>query len=270
MIVFAPAKLNLDLRIVGRRADGMHEIDSTIAPLDFGDKVEIAVREDGQIRRRWNHPQVSAKDDLCIRAALLLQKKTGAKQGADIFVHKRIPIGGGLGGGSSDAAAVLRALNSLWKIKMPMRDLRNLGAQLGADVPFFLYGKAAHVRGIGEKLSPAKNADLQKRGRFLLLFPNAMSATAAAYSAFDNLAAAKKNRIMGGVLTDNINDLAPAVFALQPKVAAAARMLRRIAGEAKLSGSGACVYAAFESRDAAENARTKLPKSATAIVASAR
>lgn len=270
MIVFAPAKLNLELRVLGRRADGMHEIDTTIAPLDFGDKVEIAVRQDGRICRKWNHPQVSAKNDLCIRAARLLQQNTGAKLGADIFVHKKIPVGGGLGGGSSDAAAVLCALNSMWKTRLPKRDLAVLAAQLGADVPFFLYGKAARARGIGTRLSPVKSAFLQKYKHFLLVFPRAVSQTAAVYAAFDKLTFAQKKGKMGGILTDNINDLASAVFFLHPTVAASVRMLRRAAGEARLSGAGACVYAAFASRWAADNARTKLPQKTAAVLASAR
>ncbi|MGI9297442.1 MAG: 4-(cytidine 5'-diphospho)-2-C-methyl-D-erythritol kinase [Gammaproteobacteria bacterium] len=264
----APAKLNLDLRVFGRRADGLHEIDTIMTPLDFGDEIAVSARADGQICRRWTHPQVA--DDLCVRAARLLKSETGARQGADISVRKRIPVGGGLGGGSSDAAAVLRALNTLWKTRLSKRDLMTLAARLGADAPFFIFGKAARARGAGEKLTAAKSPFLQKYRHYLLVFPRVMSGTAAAYSEYEKLTSARITRKMDGVLIDNINDLAQAVFRLHPKIAAAARMLRRTAGEARLSGGGACVFAAFANRAAAENARRALPKRTAATVAAAR
>ena len=268
IIAAAPAKLNLDLRVFGRRADGLHEIDTIMTPLDFADEVAVSARGDGRIYRRWTHPQVA--DDLCIQAARLLKKETGARGGANIAVQKRIPVGGGLGGGSSNAAAVLLALNTLWKTRLSRRDLMDLAARLGADVPFFIFGKAARARGAGEKLAPAKSAFLQKYRHYLLVFPRVVSRTAAAYREYEKLTSERATRKISGVLTDNTNDLARAVFRLHPKIAAAARMLRRTAGEARLSGSGACVFAAFASRRAAENARANLPQTAAAIVASAR
>ncbi len=267
LTIFAPAKLNLDLRVFARRADGMHEIDSTMTALDFGDEVSVAARPDGKICRRWTHPQV--REDLCVRAARLLREETGADGGAEIAVQKRIPVGGGLGGGSSNAAAVLRALNQLWKTRLSDKKLTILAARLGADVPFFLYGKAARARGIGEKLTPAKNAFLQKHKHYLLVFPPVISHTAAAFAMFDKLTSARATGKMGGFPTDNINDLAPAVFTLHPKIAAAARMLRCAAGEARLSGSGACIFAAFSSRRAAIAAQAKLPRNVAAMVAAA-
>lgn len=270
MIASAPAKLNLDLRVFGRRADGLHEIDTVMTPLDFGDEVSVAVRADGKICRKWTHPQVSAENDLCVRAAKLLQRETGAKLGADIAVRKRIPVGGGLGGGSSDAAAVLRALNMLWKTRLSKRELMILAARLGADAPFFIFGKAARARGAGERLTAAKSPFLQKYRHYLLVFPKVMSGTAAAYSEYEKLTSARATRKMDDVLTDNSNDLARAVFNLHPKIAAAARMLRRNVGEARLSGGGACVYAAFANRAAAETARLSLPRKTAAIVAAAR
>lgn len=262
----APAKLNLDLRVFDRRDDGLHEIDSVMTPLDFGDVVSVSVRADGKLSRKWSHPQV--RNDLAMRAARLLKAETGASGGADIVVHKRIPVGGGLGGGSSNAATVLRALNSLWQTGLKKQELATLALRLGADVPFFIFGRPARVRGAGERLSAAKSPFLQKYKHYVLLFPGVVSHTAAAYRQRENLTSGRVKRKITNVVIDNTNDLAAAVFYLHPEVASAARLLRRVAGEARLSGSGSCLFAAFDSRAAAESAKTKLPKSAAAAVAS--
>lgn len=255
--VTAPAKLNINLRILGRRADGMHNIDSVMTPIDFADSVMVTTRGDGQICRRWRHPQV--RDDLCLRAAELLRRTANIRAGADIVVQKRIPIGGGLGGGSSNAAAVLLALNRLWQTHLSAATLMTLAAQLGADVPFFLFGKTARARGIGDQLSVTKSAFLQKHNHFLLLCPKVVASTAAVYAEYKNLTLRCKHRKIDGGLINNTNDLAAAVFHLYPQIATAARRLRRITGEARLSGSGACVYAAFQSRQAAQQAQASLP-----------
>ncbi len=265
--MLSPAKLNIDLRILGRRADGMHNIDSVMTLVDFADTVAVARRADGQLRRRWSHPQV--REDLCMRAARLLRRAAGVRAGADITVRKRIPVGGGLGGGSSNAASALMALNELWQTGLRRRELMALAAQLGADAPFFIFRRAARARGAGERLAAAKSPFLQKYKYFLLVFPNAMSATAAAYAEYENLTFGRAKRKIGGVLIDNVNHLADAVFNLHPQIAAAARMLRRAAGEARLSGGGACVYAAYSGRAAALAAQAALPAAAHSVVAAA-
>lgn len=265
LTVAAPAKLNISLRVLGRRSDGMHEVDSVMTLVDFADTVRISRREDGQLRRRWSHPQV--KEDLCMRAASLLQRRTGARAGADILVRKRIPVGGGLGGGSSDAAAVLLALDSLWKTRLSRRDMLALAAELGADVPFFIYGRAARARGAGESLSPCRSAFLRDFPHYLLAFPEAESITADAYARYKSLNLRGKNRTITPALVDNANDLAEAVFDLHPQVARTAQALRDAAGEARLSGSGACVYAAFASASAARRARAALPAGTRAALA---
>ena len=267
LTILSPAKLNINLRILGRRADGMHDIDSVMTPVDFADSVSVARRDDGKLRRRWAHPQV--REDLCMRAARLLQRAAGVRAGADIAVQKRIPVGGGLGGGSSNAASVLLALNALWETRLRRHELMALAAKLGADAPFFIFGRAARARGVGERLAASKISFLQRYKYYLLVFPNTVSATAAVYAEYENLTSGRVKRKIGGVLIDNVNHLADAVFNLHPQVAAAARMLRRAAGEARLSGSGSCVYAAYSSRAAAQKAQAALPAAVKSTVAAA-
>lgn len=263
----APAKLNITLRILGKRKDGMHDINSVMTPLEFADEVTVSERDDRLIRRRWTHPQV--RDDLCVRAARLFQQKTRATKGADIKVQKHIPVGGGLGGGSANAAAVIWALNRLWNVRWGRRKLMEFGALLGADVPFFLFGRAARARGVGDELTPARNAFLRRHSHYLLTFPKAVSHTSAAYEEYEKLIKMKSKCTISGKLVDNSNDLAEAVFKLHPRVAEAAGLLRQTTGEARLSGSGGCVYAAFVNRKDAENARIALPKKLASVVTSA-
>ena len=148
----APAKLNLFLHVVGRRVDGYHLLESVFQLLDFGDTVEISVRGDGEVRRTSELAGVPQAADLVVRAARALKEATGVALGAEISVFKRIPMGGGLGGGSSDAATVLLALNRLWHLDLPRTALARIGLTLGADVPFFIFGRNAFARGIGEDL----------------------------------------------------------------------------------------------------------------------
>ncbi|MGI9307206.1 MAG: 4-(cytidine 5'-diphospho)-2-C-methyl-D-erythritol kinase [Gammaproteobacteria bacterium] len=263
----APAKLNINLRILGRRADGLHEIDSVMTLVDFADSVSVARREDGRIVRRWSHPQV--RDDLCARAARLLQRVAGARAGADIAVQKKIPVGGGLGGGSSNAASVLLALNVLWQTRLRRGELRALAAKIGADAPFFIFRRPARARGAGERLADTKISFLQKYKYYLLVFPNALASSAKVYAEYENLTSGRAKRKISGVLINNVNHLAEAVFHLHPPVAEAARILRRAAGEARLSGGGACVYAAFSRRAEARAAQAALPAGLNSAVAAA-
>jgi 4-diphosphocytidyl-2-C-methyl-D-erythritol kinase len=148
----APGKLNLFLHVLGRRADGMHELQTVFRLVERGDRVGILARSDGEIRRHDPLPGVAAADDLCVRAARLLQAESGATRGADLALDKRLPIGGGMGGGSSDAATTLMVLNRLWGIGWSRERLLALAARLGADVPFFVFGANAIGEGIGERL----------------------------------------------------------------------------------------------------------------------
>jgi 4-diphosphocytidyl-2-C-methyl-D-erythritol kinase len=154
LTVPAPAKLNLFLHVTGRRDDGYHLLETLLVALDVGDTITLTCRDDGAIVRTTQLLGVAPQDDLVVRAAMALRQATGGSQGVDIAVAKRIPMGGGLGGGSSDAASVLLALNRLWGARLPRADLMRIGLALGADVPFFLGGGPALARGIGERLIP--------------------------------------------------------------------------------------------------------------------
>jgi 4-diphosphocytidyl-2-C-methyl-D-erythritol kinase len=152
----APAKLNLFLHITGRRADGYHELQTVFQFLDFCDSLQVEVTRDSRLRRVTAVAGLDEKNDICLRAARLLQTAAGAARGADIHLHKKIPMGGGLGGGSSDAATTLLALNRLWGIDFDIERLAELGLQLGADVPVFIHGRAAWAEGVGERLQPVE------------------------------------------------------------------------------------------------------------------
>jgi 4-diphosphocytidyl-2-C-methyl-D-erythritol kinase len=252
----APAKLNLSLAVVGRRGDGMHLIDSRMILIDFCDWLYIRPRRDGKILRRGKSP-IAAKDDLAIAAARLLQNAAGAdKRGAEIVIaEKNIPVGGGLGGGSSDAASVLLALNRLWKINFSRAKLQTLAARLGADAPFFIFGEAARARGIGEKLGRCSPPPLEG-GCYLIVAPQARADTARVYRKFDDLTKAAVKRTITN--SPDGNDLTASACALYPRIGAALADLRQAAGYARLSGSGACVFAPFAERAQAQAAARKL------------
>jgi len=150
----APAKLNLFLHVVGRRPDGYHLLQSVFRFIDYGDSLGFKLRSDGQVVRKTELAGVAPDKDLVVRAARLLQERTGCTQGVEIAVEKRLPMGGGLGGGSSDAATTLLALNRLWQLNLPRVELQQLGLQLGADVPVFIFGESAFAEGVGERLQP--------------------------------------------------------------------------------------------------------------------
>jgi len=255
----APAKLNLYLHVVGKRADGMHLLDSLMVLIDWCDTLHFAPRSDGTLRR---HDATVAlpPDDLCLRAARALQSASGATLGADITVEKRIPAGAGLGGGSSDAASTLLALNRLWQLDWPLERLLPIGTALGADVPFFLAGTNAFAAGIGERLSPAAVAP----GWFAVVKPEASLATAAVFASpkvAERVAAARIEGFSeprlgvdaepggrgeaGSRLVEGFgaNDLQAAAEGLCPDVRRAAAALDRIYGNSRMTGSGSAVFA---------------------------
>ena len=245
----APAKLNLFLRITGRRPDGYHELQTVFRLLDWGDEIRLRLRDDGEIRRLNDVPGVPAHNDLMVRAAQLLQRHAGAVAGVvigqagvplgvDIEVDKRIPMGGGLGGGSSDAATVLVALNLLWRLDLDDDVLAELGRQLGADVPVFVRGRSAWAEGIGEKLTALA---LPTR-HYVVLDPHEPVPTAALFQAPEltrNAPRATISSFVSGETTANA--FTPVVRARHPRVAAAIDWLGGF-GEARLSGSGGCVF----------------------------
>lgn len=250
----APAKLNLMLRVVGRRADGYHLLQTVFRFIDYGDELRFRVRADGVIARVNDVPGVPAADDLCVRAAAALRQASGTPLGADIQLDKRLPMGGGLGGGSSDAATTLLALNQLWKTGLTRAQLLDLAVKLGADVPVFVFGENAFAEGIGERLQAL---DLPPAWYVVLCPPVAVS-TAAIFSHADLKRDSQKVTIQGFTDVVSVNDLQPLVVKQYPEVARHLAWLSQF-GAGLMSGSGACVFAAFSSEKEARQVIAQLP-----------
>ena len=255
LVVPAPAKLNLRLRIVGRRQDGMHLLDGESVLIDLCDTVTLTPRTDGRIVRAWQNPQVTDEVDLACQAARRMQAYAKQTAGVDIHIDKKIPIGGGLGGASSDAAAVLLGLNRLWQLQLPQVALITIAASLGADVAFFIVGRTARIGGVGESVEVIK-APINS---YLLVFPTVIAHTAAVYAQFQQLTLAEKIRKIPLSLDKSYNDLTPAAVHLYPEIAEVATELCAVAKEARMSGSGATVFAVFVDEQDARRAQLKLP-----------
>ncbi|MEO7148929.1 MAG: 4-(cytidine 5'-diphospho)-2-C-methyl-D-erythritol kinase [Rhodanobacteraceae bacterium] len=258
----APAKLNLFLHIVGRRADGYHLLQTVFRLLDWGDEIRLRVRDDGAIVRSGASP-IAEQDDLAVCTARALQSATGTKLGADIVVDKRIPIGAGFGGGSSDAATVLVALNAVWGVGLSRDELAELGLQLGADVPVFVHGRNAWAEGIGEKLTPLT---LPPRW-YVLLDPRVRVSTAVLFQAPEltrNAAPATIHCFVSGAIAGNAFE--PVARARYPQIAAALDWLGRF-GAARLSGSGGMVFLDIEDERQARAIAAQCPSEFIAQVA---
>ena len=252
----APAKVNLFLHIVGQRPDGYHLLQSVFRLLDFYDDIHLRPRRDGVISRTQEIAGVAEQDDLCVRAARLLQQHTGSSMGVDIAVDKRIPMGGGLGGGSSDAATVLLALNRLWDLHLPRAELLELGLKLGADVPIFIFGENAWAEGIGEQLQ----AVALKPAFYVVLTPSVHVSTAQVFASKEltrdtiptTIAAfsgvAPENEIQSGLFN---NDLEAVVCRQYPAVATCLEWLNQFS-QARMSGSGASIFVEMENQAGAE------------------
>jgi 4-diphosphocytidyl-2-C-methyl-D-erythritol kinase len=259
----APAKLNLFLHVVGRRSDGYHLLQSLFCLIDRGDTLRFVPREDGRIQRGAALAGVPEEKDLCVRAARLLQEASGCKRGVEIALEKHLPMGGGLGGGSSDAATVLLALNRLWDLNWPRERLQALGLRLGADVPFFIFGRSAFVEGVGEIFQPV---DLPPA--FYLVIEPPVSVPTGEIFAAPNLTrdskAIKMADFSAGWAADwaglfGQNDLEPVVCERYPEVARALAWLRQHA-EARMTGSGACVFAPFAAEQDARAVLAQMPE----------
>ncbi len=252
----APAKLNLFLHVTGRRADGYHELQTVFRLLDWGDRIALRVRDDGQIRRVGaSVPGVAEADDLVVRAAIVLKNATKSSKGADIVVEKRIPAGGGFGGGSSDAATVLVALNALWGTRLDEDALAALGLQLGADVPVFVRGHNAWAEGVGEKLAPL----VLPPAWYLLADPGVHVPTAELFRCPDltrDAAPAKIADFASGTVLGNAFE--PVLRRREPAVETAFQALSRV-GRVRLTGSGGGCFVEFATRAAAEQALAELP-----------
>ena len=258
----APAKLNLFLRIVGRRPDGYHLLQTVFRILDWGDTISIRLRDDGRLVRHGDSaPGVAEADDLTVRAAKLLQSTAKIVQGADIAIEKRIPSGGGLGGGSSDAATVLRALDRLWGCDLGVDALADLGLRLGADVPVFVRGENAWAEGLGEELTPIS----LPLAWYLLAAPGIHAATAELFQAAEltrNAAAATMSDFVSDPFLQGQalgNAFEPVLRRREPAVEAVFAALRS-AGTARLTGSGSVCFVEFADRESAERALDRLDK----------
>src|SRR5689334_6695186 len=254
----APAKLNLFLHVLGKRPDGYHELQTVFRLIDAEDRVGIAPRDDG----RLSFEGPFGEENLCLRAARLLKQETGSPLGADLALEKRLPVGGGLGGGSSDAATVLLVLNKLWHLGLDRAQLMAIAARLGADVPFFVFGRNALGEGIGERLS-------------------ALSLPSAWYLVASPQVAVSTREIFGSALTEGSkrmtippffpglgqNDLEAIVVARHREVAEALAWLRRRSPKARMTGSGACVFAEFATEEEARAVRSQLPSGMNGFVA---
>ena len=259
----APAKLNLFLHVVGRRSDGYHLLQTAFQLLDLCDAVRLRPRNDALVAREAGPPGVAPDADLAVRAARLLQQHAAVPSGVDIAVEKRIPMGGGLGGGSSDAATVLVALNQLWGLQLPVEELAALGLALGADVPVFVHGCSAWAEGVGERLQPLA---LPPRW-FLVVDPGIEVATASIFQAPEltrNSPHTTIARFVAGEPTRN--DLEPVVRARHAGIASALDWLGARA-PARLTGSGGCLYAAFASRAEALQVAAAVPAPWRGLVA---
>jgi 4-diphosphocytidyl-2-C-methyl-D-erythritol kinase len=250
----APAKLNLMLHVVGRRADGYHLLQTVFRLIDLADTLTFAPREGGAVRRATQIAGVPEDDDLAVRAARALQAETACREGATISLEKRIPLGGGLGGGSSDAATTLIALNELWGTRLSRTDLARIGLTLGADVPFFLFGRNAVGEGVGEVLTPL---DLPAAW-YVVITPQVAVSTREMFAAPELTRDTKPLKITAFFAGLGRNDLEPVVRARFPEVA---RALEWLAGHgaARMSGSGASVFAAYEREDEARAVAAKVP-----------
>jgi 4-diphosphocytidyl-2-C-methyl-D-erythritol kinase len=259
----APAKLNLFLHVTGRRTDGYHLLQSVFQLLDHGDTLHFTTRDDDEIHRTTELADVPAESDLVVRAARLLQQAAKEKNssqifGADIAVDKKLPMGGGLGGGSSDAATTLLALNHLWQTGLSRKELMALGLQLGADVPFFLFGSNAFAEGIGEALVGVNTPDCW----YIVVEPGVAVPTQRIFSATELTRDSKPVKISdfsGAPVGFGKNDLQVVAASLFPQIADVIEWLGQF-GDARMTGSGACVFCPFEQEQQADAVLEKVPQ----------
>jgi 4-diphosphocytidyl-2-C-methyl-D-erythritol kinase len=258
----APAKLNLFLHITGRRPDGYHLLQSVFRLIDRHDTLHLRPTADGAIRRINDLNGVPVEQDLCVRAAKLLQQHTGCSLGVEIDLEKRLPMGGGLGGGSSDAATVLLALNRLWQLNLPRSELLELGQRLGADVPIFVFGRNAWAEGVGEQLQPV----FLPPAWYVVLTPDIHVPTARVFASQEltrNTIPAKMAAFFKGF---GHNDLEPVVCRQYPAVASALEWLKSF-GDARMSGSGASVFLECENEAEAQRVFALKPEQVAGFVA---
>ena len=250
----APAKLNLMLRIVGRRADGYHLLQTVFQFIDRCDLIRFRMRQDGRVGRENELPGVPEEQDLVVRAARLLQQRFSIAQGVDIAVEKQLPMGGGLGGGSSDAATVLVALNHYWGLGLDRARLADIGVALGADVPVFVHGRSAWAEGVGEELTPIRLPEPW----YLVVTPACHVSTAEIFNDPDLTRDSPRITIRDFLAGGRGNDCAPVVMRRYPELVEIREWLSPF-GEPRLTGTGACMFLDFDSQAAAFRALAGMP-----------
>ncbi|WP_299977831.1 4-(cytidine 5'-diphospho)-2-C-methyl-D-erythritol kinase [uncultured Pseudoteredinibacter sp.] len=258
----APAKLNLFLHILGQRADGYHELQTAFQLLDHGDRLDFTRRCDQEIHLKPEIPGLATEDNLVFKAAKLLQSHCPQKQGADIYLHKTLPAGGGIGGGSSDAASTLVGLNYLWQCGLNKKQLCELGLSLGADVPVFINGQTAWAEGVGEQLQAL---ELEEKW-YLVLAPNCHVSTAEIFSNKYLTRDSSAITVAAFLEQGGQNDCQQLVSSLYPEVAEALNWLSQFA-PAKMTGTGACVFASFDDQSSAEIVFKQRPEHLNGFIA---
>lgn len=265
LILPAPAKLNLMLHILGRRADGYHELQTLFQFLDFGDELGFALRPDGEINLHTPIDGVPHDSNLIVRAARLLQQHANCTQGADIWLDKRLPMGGGIGGGSSDAATTLLGLNHLWQLNYSEDQLASLGLSLGADVPVFVRGHAAFAEGVGEKLQPVTLSEPW----FLVAIPQVLVSTAEIFSDPELTRDTPPIKVRSLLEGGGRNDCQPVVTKRYSEVRNALILLNKFV-PTRLTGTGACVFGSFPNQDDADKVARQLPATLPSFIAQGR
>jgi len=255
----APGKLNLFLHVLGRRADGMHELQTVFRLIDRCDRIGIAARDDGEIR----FSGAFGEENLCVKAAIILRDRSRSRLGCEIALEKTLPVGGGLGGGSSDAATVLLVLNRLWDLKLGRKELMALGLRLGSDVPVFLYGRSAVGEGVGERL---KGVELGPAW-YLVLTPQVSVSTKEIFSDAALTGDTKPLTMAPFLSGQGRNDLEPIVLRRFPEIAEHLAWLRKRSPQARMTGSGACVFAEFSRKEEAVALLGQLPPAMRGFVA---
>lgn len=262
----APAKLNLFLHITGRRDDGYHLLQTVFQILDYSDEIQLSLREDQEIIRVKGLEDVPHESDLCVKAARLLKAETHSKLGVNISIKKNLPIGGGIGGGSSDAASVLLGLNKLWQCDLNIQEIADIGLKLGADVPVFIHGHSAWAEGVGEQISAIK---LEEKW-FFVLYPKIFVSTAKIFAdqglTRDNEPIKIARFLRGNGFKDLSNVFEPIVKNKYPEIADAIEWLSSFS-PARLTGTGSCIFASFDNQESARKVLEKLPKKWQGFVA---
>lgn len=263
LTLLSPAKLNLFLHITGRRTDGYHNLQTLFQLLDYGDELSFSLRQGGQIILEPGVPGVDFEQNLIIRAARLLEPYKTSRTGIDIKLQKRLPMGGGIGGGSSNAATTLVALNHLWECRLGKAQLQELGLKLGADVPVFTNAQTAWAEGIGEALQPI---EMQPKW-FLVVQPDCHVSTATIFSHKDLTRNTPAIKVAAFLERGGRNDCETLVRRLYPQVDEALNWLAKFDNNAQMTGTGACVFASFETAEKAHYVQAQLPKHLPGFVA---